>query len=376
MDPATLSVLMSAGVGAFTGIGESYFNAQEAQKNRDFQREERIASQQFNLDMWNMNNEYNSLSSQIDRAKEAGVNPNAILGNGSNVASQPVKTTPMSGAQASYNSGFPSALLSQAKTIAEIEKIKAETKGKNLENDFFQKTLDERVKQLGLQTEKLSTEMQKDLADIGKTDIETKTLEKSFEYLGRMNETELQLMNQELTNLYNQNEKVIQEIVTEQKKQAQIDKSMQVQDKQMQVMNADIVNTSYDTLHKSQDIAYITQKTKTEAANTEGTYYDTQIKALQLKVSQETKIPIGTPEFHAQFWLFLTGQLQSYIDNVVRPSEQATWRPMDWRMDYGNYHKSSNGFHGDKGIFNPTRQGSQMDYFREGSEIFENIVPW
>lgn len=369
MDPATLSVLMSAGVGAFTGIGESYFNAQEAQKNRDFQREERIASQQFNLDMWNMNNEYNSLSSQIDRAKEAGVNPNAILGNGSNVASQPVKTNPMSGAQASYNSGMPAALLSQAKTIAEIEKIKAETKGKNLENDFFQKTFDERVKQVGLETEKLSTEMQKDLADIGKTDIETKTLEKSFEYLGRMNETELQLMNQELTNLYNQNEKVIQEIITEQKKQSQIDK-------QMEVMDADIRNTNMDTIHTAHEIVNLDQKTMTEKANTEKTYYEMTIKRLEAGVSKATSIPIGTPEFLAQYWLFLTGQLQSYIDNVVAPSEQATWKPSDWRMDFGNYHKSSRGFQGYKGIFNPIRQGTQMDYFREGSEIIENVLPW
>lgn len=362
MDPATLSVLMSAGVGAFTGVGESYYNAQEAEKNRDFQREERIATQEFNLDMWNMNNEYNSLSSQIDRAKEAGVNPNAILGNGSNVASQPVKTTPMSGAQASYSSGMPAALLSQAKTIAEIEKIKAETKGKNLENDFFQKTFDERVKQVGLETEKLSTEMQKDLADIGKTDIETKTLEKSFEYLGRMNETELQLMNQELTNLYNQNEKVIQEIITELKKQENIDASTR--------------NINMDTQHTAHEIVNLDQKTMTEIANTEKSYYEMTIKRLEAGVSKATSIPIGTPEFQAQYWLFITGHLQSYIDNVVAPTEQATWKPRDWEMPYSNYHRSIRGFQGYKGIFNPTKLGSDWDYMQQGSEIFENIVPW
>lgn len=48
------------------------FNAREAQKARDFQ-----------LDMWNRTNEYNSASAQRSRLEEAGLNPYLMMGGGS-----------------------------------------------------------------------------------------------------------------------------------------------------------------------------------------------------------------------------------------------------------------------------------------------------
>lgn len=77
------------------------FAAKQAQLNRDFQREERLAAQQFNLDMWNMENEYNTPRNQLDRLLDAGVNPNSVFSNLSSVAPGSVRTNPMSGGQAS-----------------------------------------------------------------------------------------------------------------------------------------------------------------------------------------------------------------------------------------------------------------------------------
>lgn len=68
------------------------FQASEAEKQRNYNSAEAYTSRvwqeamqdkqnQWNLDLWNKNNEYNSLSSQIGRAKQAGVNPNALFGN-------------------------------------------------------------------------------------------------------------------------------------------------------------------------------------------------------------------------------------------------------------------------------------------------------
>ena len=53
-------------------------NNEQAQINRDFQREERLAAQEYELDMWNRNNEYNSPHAQLERYKQAGINPNAM----------------------------------------------------------------------------------------------------------------------------------------------------------------------------------------------------------------------------------------------------------------------------------------------------------
>lgn len=46
----------------------------------------RLAEQQnqYNIDMWNMQNEYNSPQAQMQRFQEAGLNPNLIYGQGSN----------------------------------------------------------------------------------------------------------------------------------------------------------------------------------------------------------------------------------------------------------------------------------------------------
>lgn len=84
---------------------EQAFNAEQALLNREWQSAEREAQNQWNLDQWNRNNEYNSLASQIERALAAGVNPNAVIGNGAGVASSPAQGANIgSGAQASTSS--------------------------------------------------------------------------------------------------------------------------------------------------------------------------------------------------------------------------------------------------------------------------------
>ena len=80
------------------------FNAEQAQLARDWSTSERLAAQEFNLDMWNKNNEYNSPVEQIKRMKEAGINPNSIKGD-PNVASSPVTTSAGSSSMASNSSG-------------------------------------------------------------------------------------------------------------------------------------------------------------------------------------------------------------------------------------------------------------------------------
>ena len=75
---------MSVIAAAITGLGglaTSMINRnsqrKENQKNRDFQRE-----------MWNANNEYNTPTNQMARLQEAGINPHLAYANG-----QPMKTT-------------------------------------------------------------------------------------------------------------------------------------------------------------------------------------------------------------------------------------------------------------------------------------------
>ena len=52
------------------------FNAQQAELNRQFQKEQTDAQNQWNLDLWNLNNDYNTPANQLKRLQEAGINPN------------------------------------------------------------------------------------------------------------------------------------------------------------------------------------------------------------------------------------------------------------------------------------------------------------
>lgn len=83
--PAALGQLTSGGAGLLGGFLNYKYNSWLADKQN-----------QFNIDMWNRTNEYNSPQAQMQRFKEAGLNPNLIYGNGNtgNASSPPQMVVP------------------------------------------------------------------------------------------------------------------------------------------------------------------------------------------------------------------------------------------------------------------------------------------
>lgn len=77
------------------------FDAQQAQINRDFQGQMQSQQMQWNEDMWNKQNDYNTPANQLARASAAGINPNAIFGGLSSQAQAVGGVSGVSGAQAS-----------------------------------------------------------------------------------------------------------------------------------------------------------------------------------------------------------------------------------------------------------------------------------
>ena len=80
---------LDIGLGSIVGSAISGAFGMAGEKLR-YENEKELASQQnqYNLDMWRMQNEYNSPAAQMQRFKEAGLNPNLIYGQGSNGNSQ------------------------------------------------------------------------------------------------------------------------------------------------------------------------------------------------------------------------------------------------------------------------------------------------
>lgn len=79
---AAAGSVISAGIGALGSLFGTGVNSREAQKDREFQ--ERMYKQQYqdSIDFWKMQNEYNLPSAQLDRLKQAGLNPLLMYGDG------------------------------------------------------------------------------------------------------------------------------------------------------------------------------------------------------------------------------------------------------------------------------------------------------
>lgn len=84
---------MSDILGSFIG---GAFGLAGSALNYGYQKQLAEQQNQYNLDMWKMQNEYNSPSAQMQRFKSAGLNPNLIYGQGSagNAQSAPQMVTP------------------------------------------------------------------------------------------------------------------------------------------------------------------------------------------------------------------------------------------------------------------------------------------
>lgn len=83
MDPAVTASVVGA-VGSLAGNAlSSGANANLNKKNREWQEKMYETQHQRNIELWNMQNAYNTPVEQVKRLREAGLNPNLMYGNGS-----------------------------------------------------------------------------------------------------------------------------------------------------------------------------------------------------------------------------------------------------------------------------------------------------
>lgn len=128
--------ILGASIDAISSIGGGLFSANQAKKNRAFQ--ERMYNKQVedNIRFWNMQNEYNLPSAQLQRLKDAGLNPLLMYGEGGlsgNLAQQaPDSGTAPHGAQASaiFHTAFGQALQQAALLGSQVRNIDADTESK------------------------------------------------------------------------------------------------------------------------------------------------------------------------------------------------------------------------------------------------------
>lgn len=241
---------------------EQNFNSAEAQKNRDFQ-----------LEMWNADNEYNSPVAQLERLKQAGINPNAMFGSS---GYSPVASSAPAGAQAASSASIASSLLLQD---AQLANLIANTRNTNRDADIKEQeyaynnvTFNERVKSLKYANNESKARLDKIVAD---TDLQ----KQAFEFLARKNE-------QELNNLRELGNKYRAEI-------KHIDKQNDVSDAQIEYLDA----------------------------QTKGQQNSNSLSKLELDFSKESGVPHGTPIEEVIWKTIVNGEFDSLIDIFIETVE-------------------------------------------------------
>lgn len=351
-----MSTVMGAGLGIEEAQRERDWNEQQAQINRDFQREERLATQDYNVDMWNMQNEYNSPAAQLERAKAAGINPNSLFGQSSvvgNAMSTP-SSTPMSGSQASYNSGMSPALTAAGaqfgKNTADMIDTLSASRLKNQEERWNKDTWNMRQEVISTNIRKNNAEIQGIMAKAGVDKANEQLIRKTLSWTDKLNQAQIDEALLRMNKLRTDNWAVVQQVLRENKV---ADQNI-AESKSRENINA------IDYQQKQLDYAE-------DAANAQARVdLEKQQLTLKQELSKITGLPLGTEEFEATYKMWFTGELDNYIDKCLIPTEQARWKPRDWTIDdYSIAGRSTRYYFGD---FNVKRGYVNYSLFPSAAE--------
>ena len=322
---------LSAGIGAVGNIAgtlvgsllanrnarkEREFNAEQAQLNRDYQTQERLDTQEFNLNMWNMNNEYNSPSAQLERAKAAGINPNSIIGDMSKSASSPVTSSPMSGASALSNSAgaLGSAMISAGSQIgintANMLNALADTDSKRYWLSYDQQTEHQRI-------EILSGSRDKIFADVGIAKADEKIAWETMK-------TVIQCKEQDLVNARALAKQID---ATTRATERGIERDDALAQSTI-ALNEEKIETE-DAMQQNYMQSAATGKAQENLLKEQGT--------TQKDINEFAKLvgaPPGTPEYQYLGVLASQGKLEDFINAVYKRLERAKLKPSDYYVDF------------------------------------------
>lgn len=151
-----LGTLIGSGISAITGLisgnQQNRTNLQIARETNEAQKELAQYQADRNLELWNLNNEYNTPASQMQRYKDAGLNPNLMYGQGSSGNS----SSPAEGYKAptlvrptvdyGYIASSAQTLMNGLQQAASIKKTQAETE--NIYQNTANLQVDNKLKEL------------------------------------------------------------------------------------------------------------------------------------------------------------------------------------------------------------------------------------
>lgn len=265
---------------------------------------ERLAVQQWEEEMWNKQNEYNSPANQLRLAKEAGINPNAIFGNGNPFEpASGLSGSPMSSPGSSFggsSSGLASSLLMQdannINAFANARKAIADADISETEAKFSKETYNARVKQVeGI--------AQKVFKELNMLDLDADIKQKTYDWFARKSDVELQQMSTQLNTMRNE----------------AIASGMQ-----LDTIRLEQGKLVYDIAQSQANIENTIQDTANMAVQSEILQSEAELKEMELKFSSITGVPVGTPEFNVLYTLWSQGKWSDLSDLSLITADDIT----------------------------------------------------
>lgn len=131
-----LAGLLTSGISSILGIGSNLvsnsLNKKGLKEQYEYNKELTQQQYQNQIDFWNMNNEYNTPANQMQRYREAGINPYEALGHSNTSSYGSVMVNPpdapnYGASDAASVRGSLSDSLSIMKTLTDINNIKSQT---------------------------------------------------------------------------------------------------------------------------------------------------------------------------------------------------------------------------------------------------------
>ena len=270
------------------------YNAEQARLARDWSTSERLASQEFNLDMWNKNNEYNSPIEQLKRLKEAGINPN-MLGSNPNESSSPVTTSAGSSSMASNSSGasYVAPSMSQSANmltaLGNYQNQVAQSRNINIKSDWDSKTFEDRVKQVSESTKEIQSRYKLN-------DEQTKQVAELNNWVAQKSKAELDLMLAQLNNEKQTLNLLKAQTDTEKERKELVDAQTYTE-------------ISRDGLYEEQIAGQDIENERSELAKKQ--------EELKSKFSEITGIPYDSNDFQLAYYLWEQDKFEDYIYFVL-----------------------------------------------------------
>lgn len=153
---------IASGIGSFVQKKKQLnkyldFQREENQKTRDYNLNLAKQQNQWNIDQWNRENEYNTPQAQMSRYKAAGLNPDLVYGQQNLSAASPEMTSGEPGSPMDYSPVANGPTIGEAASIAansrltnaqaklaesQADKVDAETVGQTINNQWLPKLLE------------------------------------------------------------------------------------------------------------------------------------------------------------------------------------------------------------------------------------------